>query len=372
MANQAKVMLLINKTIKEFSGKPRDGEMTPRLYAEIKEEICEIFQIFDLTVEGELGDSLDAKESEVFKYAILRKFAINSKKKILKSFFSSSFIERHELQIKDAQTIEKVWTTLENIIGVETDIEKAQKAQHELTKLSRRIHDNEKFSNYLERIRIIARRIDDNEHAQTYIINSKFYDSLSADNKHFLKVNGTQEQLRTAEKAAVLLDTKFQFEQKIDIAMVNQRDEQFELMLTMMAEMKKTQETQITELTNTRVQLTLLQEENDRLRNQNIDSFRVQTKSANPDWRNPSNSSNQHNSNANRNTQWKPKFEWQKTWELGINGFPIRCTSCGLLGHAERNCRGTKRVCDICHQVGHTKAATKWHPNSRNEASKNF
>ena len=77
------------------------------------------------------------------------------------------------------------------------------------------------------------------------------------------------------------------------------------------------------------------------------------------------------NRGYNNVRKWTPTADWQKQWKLDANGYPVRCKKCGLRGHLENECRGTKKTCDLCGQVGHTKFADNHHAKNERMAQMN-
>jgi len=66
----------------------------------------------------------------------------------------------------------------------------------------------------------------------------------------------------------------------------------------------------------------------------------------------------------NREPQKRPNYQegpserrFPDHFELAPDGRPFRCTTCGVLGHQSRNCKGTNFSCRYCGEIGHLKFA---------------
>ena len=234
---------------------------------------------------------------------------------------------------------------LRGLIGCPSEGERRKSHKAALKLLTRRAETEERYTDFLRRIKDIAKQITTEEGCIKYIVDEKFYDSLHQKEKEFVKIH-LQGQ-NTPASVAKLLDDKEQFKRTASIATLNAHsgleakiDAKFDAFTAMMEAMMASQRT--------------VENENRHLHQRLSEATYPQRREINAVANVPP-----------ENKKWEPRNEWQKNWQLNKWGYPVSCHECGLRGHLQADCKGTRRVCEICGKQGHTKFAANHH--SKNE-----
>ena len=100
-----------------------------------------------------------------------------------------SFLADHGEQIYKIDTADKRLEYIISALDSESKEEKQARAKSDLDSISRKSHKNEKFKNFLTRVRNCAELVSDSKEAQDYITSSAFKNAINPENRKFLKDN---------------------------------------------------------------------------------------------------------------------------------------------------------------------------------------
>jgi hypothetical protein len=100
-----------------------------------------------------------------------------------------SFLADHGEQIYKIDTADKRLEYITSALDSESKEEKQARAKSDLDSISRKSHKNEKFKNFLTRVRNCAELVTDSKEAQDFITANAFKNAVNPENRKFLKDN---------------------------------------------------------------------------------------------------------------------------------------------------------------------------------------
>ena len=211
--------------------------------------------------------------------------------------------------------------------------------------LTRDTLSDEKFARFLTRLERLAKIVTDKDDVQQFLINKHFRRALTPNLKSLL-----QEREKTSEtptKIASFLDSLGKNKRSVDLhsiesttqAEIHQLNEKFD-------SLKNELKNELREI------LRIQSSRNYECEQAELNAVKLKPRVSRPE---PSDQ---------RTDNFPPH------WEINRYGRPYRCRKCGILGHRDENCRGTKLVCRICNQPGHIQPACP--RRNQNQLTKNF
>ena len=360
--NGSNVIVVINSTRKmlEYGQPIFHVGMDSDTYEEMETELRRRIRQFDYVVNGTALGDLSQKDATTgeYKEPVAIESALANKKAILMSTLEPNFRRQYARDFKNMTNVDDIIKVIRESVGLPSAEEKSEMLEKELATMERRQHTEETYTHFLHRITGLAQEIS-SENAD-YIAKQKFMKALNRRENEYIRNFLTEE--KTPQNIAKMMDAKQQYKKTATISIVNanenklaEMDHKLEILLGDRTKLDK-----IEELT---YQLTKLQA----AQGQRLNEF--EQKRFIPQPRYEPESQQYVNQISTNNTtyarKWAPTAEWQKDWKTDSNGYPVRCEKCGLRGHLEKECRGTRKTCDLCGQIGHTKFAGNHH--SKNE-----
>ena len=344
-------LVAVKQTQKLFETTPVVGlEYESIYYHELERELKERCEQFDAVVSSTTTGKLDATADDnpsKLKHPLEYHAAQQAKKQIILSAFTVEFKMKYKSDLKNLVKTTELLERLRGLIGCPTDDEKRKAHKAALKLLTRRAETEERYTDFIRRITDTAKEIASDTVNIKYIVEEKFYDALHQKEREFVKIHLVDS--KTPDTVAKLLDDKEQFKKSASISMNNHYasegieakiDSKFDAAAAIMEAMLTSQRS--------------VENENKYLHQRLLDTGRMPTIEVNAVER-----------QTVPNTNWEPKNEWQKNWQQNKWGYPVSCHECGLRGHMQADCKGTRRVCEICGKQGHTKFAGNHH--SKNE-----
>lgn len=367
MSSKAHPVVAIQQAKKlfEFASPVVRNNGNPLTYEKIESEIKEKCAEFDAIVNAtELG-SLSAKKHEKpdeLKHQFEHDSAQRARKHIILSAFDGNFKTKYEDDLDNVTSTDELYAILRELIGCPTKAEIVKKMKTQLHQLERRTELEEKFSTYLGRIKKLAEKITTKADTITYLVEEKFVSSLSARELDFIQLQMVGDiNDHTAQQVAKLLDEKRQNKRNGTIASVNASDRK----LDAMNEKLHSYDEMFAKLMESQLKVEKLTVELNRRQGLQENETQRLYRDLTQNTRQGRNDVFEVNRPGNERIPWEPREEWQKQWKLNTAGYPVRCLECGLRGHYQEDCRGTKRICETCGRIGHTKVAGNYH--SKNE-----
>ena len=134
-----------------------------------------------------------------------------------------SFLADYGEQIFKLGTADLRLDFITQIFDSDSKEEKQARAKSDLDSISRKSHQNEKFKNFLGRVRSLAELVSEHKEAQDYISNNAFKNAISPENRKFLK--DSLKWHGTCEEIALFLDERDRYIQAPKVASLEIRDQ---------------------------------------------------------------------------------------------------------------------------------------------------
>ena len=291
---------------------------------------------------------------------------------IVLSSFSPTFCEKYQEQFEELSTAEQLQKFIIQKLGTTTKLEDSRNADKQLRTICRNISEEEKFSDFLERIERTARKLDTGEEGRQYMVNSVFDRNLSPENRTFLIEREFEE--KTSKEIASLLDKtqKFRLKQKVNKIAIDNTDEFTELRNQNEDKRQQIRELQlgVEEIRGEIASVVeLLKQERQQSESQMVQAIQrkqpLERQQLQYQQQQPYQPQRQHQQvrpeqRQQQRQQQQPK-RWlpdnrnqQQNWELNRFGSPIHCYQCGMMNHSSANCTGRcTAVCHMCNKIGH-------------------
>ena len=353
------------KTFCELKRKIITTRTKPADFATAKLIIDENLNRFKLLTDPTIESANESSKASAKTYQAI------AEKDIVVSALSDDFIERNIHEIRETKNAKELLTLLADIIGTLSQKQIQHNAEESLNNLSRDVESNEKFERFYKRVQRLAQKASDDTTIQKHLITKTFNRNLTPRIRTFLHEREKNE-LNT-EETAKFLDQMFKYKkpayvnniespeasarmielQQQNTDLHNKMDSLQQLLSTLLenqASAQKTMDYQINQIKSQRV---------------------PDRKSFDGDGRKPNNHQNVSHDHAKQ-----PELHQQgyinPTWELNKYGKPFTCRRCGIRGHRDENCRGTRLQCHICKEEGHIQYACPQRPNRNKPVSKNL
>jgi hypothetical protein len=290
---------------------------------------------------------------------------------LVRNSCSPDFLVESGRELAAEKTFEGALNFLAELFGSETEEERREEAKNQFEKLARRTDKNEKFSNFLKRIKSLAKQFVDNTGARDYIVSEKFKSMIEPSNVTFLKNNCCYQ--KSADEISKFLDDR-ERHMIVHVSAVGANqlncfmDETGEMLNKQLAAIydnnKKVQEANdsknaemakaIKELSAKISELTVAKKSSNfsphssqtfgQQQGQNFAAPSFQPNFPIQNQRFPHPQGGQNNFMGQNNFQRGQNF-------YGQNRFPIVCNHCGKPGHSKRYCRFV--TCNLCKAQGH-------------------
>ena len=322
--------------------------------------------------------------------------------RILKSHLSNDFEERYEDELRSLKPgSDDFFKLVGEIVGTASEEDLVKEAKRKLNDISRDSENEETFSRFITRVTKLAEVASKKVKILTDHFVGECWDrNLTPEIKRYILDQGKTGE--TPEKTAEFLDKMKKHKRRIEVREVSAREillqqqidaltNQFASVPEMLSEMKMFRESLSSSISSI-VQNQLKnspeiadiqkiaarersreyqqrQQQQDQRRHQpdfrhnRDDDFNRQTREENFDSRQrrgrdydrPARDSFARGAPGQQQNQGERRFP--EHFEIAPDGRPYRCTSCGILGHQSRNCKGTSQICRYCGETGHIKFA---------------
>lgn len=285
-------------------------------------------------------------------------------KDIVISALSDDFMEKYSDEIRTTNDSESLFQLLEDIIGTLSDKQIQSNAEDELTNLSRDIENDEKFERFHKRIKRLALKASSESTIQNHLITKTFNRNLTPTIRNFL--HEREKGNMATEATAKYLDQMFKHKKTASVNNI----ENPEASARMIELQKQNRDLHEKMDSMQRLLATLLENQTSQ---QNSDLQIHQIKEKAPQNTKPFNLNDQR---PRQNYKKTPDQQQQRyinpNWELNKYGAPYTCRKCGIRGHRDQNCRGTRLTCHLCNQEGHIKYACPQRQNQTKMMPKNL
>jgi len=239
---------------------------------------------------------------------------------IVQSALGASFHDKYHAEIRQQETAKQLTEFICGIFGQLSKAEKHQRAHTDIANCSRRIHDNESFTMFLNRLIIIGKEVDDNSVVQKYIIGMEFRKNLTPALKQYLLDHNKSED--SCQEIASFLDIKMKHKSNTTVNQITSDDKRL-----------NTIEAKLDMLTDALCRVSDTKSEKSDNAPKVVNKISLQPKN-------------------------DAKSDKRSDWIYNKYNKPIRCGKCGMLGHYAKICPGTcKAVCHMCQKIGHLQAA---------------
>ena len=327
-----------------LKSKPISLKISPSDFDKIKEKIgqeVDKYQTFTDATIKEFGLETDQD---------IKKFQAEGKRDILQSALASDFLDKYLSDLHYENSYEKLLSFITDVIGSQSAAAKSKHAEENMSTMTRDSASEEKFTRFLTRLKRLAKLVTDKEEVQNFLIGKHFQRALSPGLKSFIHEQG--QSTKKPEEIAEFLDKMNKNKRTVDLFTV--------------------------ENSETQKEIKQLNEKFDKFQAEMREMFQIQrenpfnfaavevnavSKSAMAKPRPPA-----RNTAPLREQNHMSKESFPSHWELNRYGRPFRCRKCGLRGHRDENCRGTKLTCRLCNKIGHIQPVC---PLKNEEPSKN-
>ena len=315
----------INHSKKEFR----------KLIEEVENEI----ELFDDNTDSAIQNFNLTDETKI------RKLQKRCQTKMIMNALSSDFISKYSDQIEDLDSTELI-KFIKNRIGFESEQETTDAAKHQIRIATRQINENEKFSEFLDRLKSYTRKMKKLDPIiKTHMVEESFRENLTQKIKIFLLEHDKKDE--EIEEIAKFLDRMQKFKKEISVNEIAVSSELTDLK-NEIADLKLfIKDNSI----NTSQQLSELRDDFQNHKFQKAEIYKLTTAPNREPTKN-----HQNNSTA------QPVFQHNPNWEYNRFGKPFRCRHCGILGHKDESCKGTNLTCGKCQKIGHTFPACPENP----------
>jgi len=134
-----------------------------------------------------------------------------------------SFLAEHGEAIYKLGTADKRLEYITSFFDSDSKEDKQARAKADLDSISRKAHQNEKFINFLGRVRNLAELVSEFKDAQNYITANAFKNAINPENHKFLKDNLKWN--GTCEEIALFLDARDRYIQAPKVATIGIQDQ---------------------------------------------------------------------------------------------------------------------------------------------------
>ena len=257
--------------------------------------------------------------------AEIKTYQEDGKREILYSALAPDFLAKYQADLIYEDTFEKLLKFICDTVGTQSTTTRSKVAEEKMSNLTRDSDSDEKFSRFLTRLERLANVVSDEKIIQDFLVKKYFQKAVSPSLRSFLRER--EKNTESPQKIAEFLDSLGKHKKTADLNSIERSGMQNE----------------IKEL------------------NEKFDLFQSEIKEILRQQRSQETTSNVAEVHAvtrlkpqvNKNFQ-NPKPEtYPPHWELNRYGRPFRCRKCGLRGHRDERCPGTKLTCRICQTVGH-------------------
>ena len=352
---QAQVLYSLTSPI---VGTSFDATRYPKVEQALKERCEDFSDVANETSAGDLEAKSESNETEL-KNPKLYLAAEIARKAIILSAFTKEFQNTYEADLEDVTETGNLLARLRILVGCPSETETREAFRKRLNALKRRA--DEPYTNFLRRLTDLAKKLGRDENYAKALAEDKFSESLNAKEKEFALIHLTA--AKTPANIARLLDDKEQYKTTASIAMVSQQsvslDAKMDAFTDLMQQMLMEQRESQTQFQKCIGEKLAAVENDSRSIHQRMGESHIRLNAVNTVGKN------------GQITKWEPQFEWQKTWKLNKYGRPVTCHECGLRGHLQAECRGTRRICETCGRQGHTKFANNHHAKNESRAQMN-
>ena len=274
-----------------------------------------------------------------------RNFQKRCQVKMVFNALALDFKSKFEDQIEDLDSLALI-KFIKNRIGMESDEEISNASKEKLKTAARHIHENEKFTEFLDRLKSYTRKMPKlNDIIKTHMVEETFRENLNSKLKRFLLEH--EKTGETIEESAKFLDRMQKYKREISVNEIAVSSDVEEIKNQIEALTLLLKDNSI----NTMQQLTEIRNEFKTSRLQNVDVLKIS-----PETRKTQNANLSGTANQTQN------YEHNPNWEYNRFGKPFRCRHCGILGHKDESCKGTNLTCMKCQKIGHTFPACPENP----------
>ena len=310
-------------------------------FRKLIEEVENEIELFDDNADSAISNFQITDETKI------RKLQKRCKIKMILNALSTDFTSKFADQIEDLESTELI-EFIKNRIGFESEKEISDAALTQIRTASRHINENEKFTEFLDRLYSYSRKMKKLDGViKTHLVEEAFRENLTPKIKRFLLEH--DKNTEEIKEIAKYLDRMQKYKKDISINEIAVSSD-FTDLKNEIAELKAfLKESSI----NTSQQLNELRDDIYKHKKEKAEIFKIATQPKRESVRNIQNKSYQMETSV---------FQHNPSWEYNRFGKPFRCRHCGILGHKDESCKGTNLTCGKCQKIGHTFPACPENP----------
>ena len=310
-------------------------------FRKLIEEVENEIELFDDNTDSAITNFKLTDETKI------RKLQKRCQIKMVMSALSSDFVSKYSDQLEDLSSTELI-EFIKNRIGFESEKEISDAAQNQIRTATRQINENEKFTDFLDRLNSYSRKMKKLDSIiKTHLVEEAFRENLTPKIKRFLLEH--DKNTEKIDEIAKYLDRMQKFKKDMTVNEIAVSSELTDLK-NEIAELKNfLKDNSI----NTSRQINELRDDFYNQKLEKAELFKISTQPKREPVRNQQNTRNQTEA---------PVFQHNPNWEYNRFGKPYRCRHCGILGHKDESCKGTNLTCGKCQKIGHTFPACPENP----------
>ena len=134
---------------------------------------------------------------------------------IIKSVLADNFVQKYKHEVRSKDNGDDLITIIKKVICRSTDEEKINFAKKELRKTSRRIHEDEPFVIFVDRLKNWSSKITSDKNFEKYLVEEQFNDNISPSLRQYLLDMDKLE--LDVESKAMFLDRKGKHKKSLSV-----------------------------------------------------------------------------------------------------------------------------------------------------------